>query len=171
MKKNFITIAFASFMAGIISYFPALLYCTLFEIDSKNAILYSLVIMLSGLIFLPIPMFIRSRRERRTLSEFVSRLGERSYVWRVGILTKNMPVNAYFGFNDKLMNIFAKFRDRDYTISITKDSLIEVDFSLQPEIIIRTRKGKEYHLIAPQPAQVQTSLEKTGWTIVGVGGN
>lgn len=168
MKRYFITIAFAAFIAGTISYFPALLYCTLLEIDTTNAILYSLVISLSMLIFMPIPMFIRSRRERRVRAEIASVLGEKSFIWRVGILTKNAPVNAYFGFNDRMMNILAKFRERDYSISIAKDGLVEVDFSLEPEIIIRTRKGKEYHLIAPQTSQILSSLEKTGWHTVGV---
>lgn len=168
MKKYLITIVFTSFIAGVISYFPALLYCTLLEIDTKNALFYSLVISLSMLVFLPIPMFIRSRRERKVRAEIASQLGERSYIWKVGILTKNAPVNAYFGFNDRMMNILAKFRERDYTISITKDSLIEIDFSHVPEIIIRTRKGKEYHLIAPQTSQIQNALEKTGWNTVGV---
>ena len=168
MKRFFITIAFTAFIAGVISYFPALLYCTLLEIDTNNALFYSLVISLSMLVFLPIPLFIRSRRERKVRAEFASQLGEKSYIWKVGILTKNTPVNAYFGFNDRMMNILAKFKERNYTISITKDSLIEIDFSHEPEIIIRTRKGKEYHLIAPQISQIQNALEKTGWNTVGL---
>ena len=167
MKRFFITIFFTAFIAGIISYFPALLYCTLLDIDAKNALLYSLVISLSMLIFLPIPMLIRSQRERKVRAEISSQLGEKSFIWRVGIMTKNNPVNAYFGFNDRMMNILAKFKERNYTISIAKENLIEIDFSLEPEIIIRTRKGKEYHLIAPQTSQIKNSLEKTGWHIVG----
>lgn len=168
MKRFIITIVFTAFIAGVISYFPALLYCTLLEIDSKNAILYSLVISLSMLIFMPIPMFIRYRRERKVRAEITSLLGEKSFIWKVGILTKSAPVNAYFGFNDRMMNILAKFRERDYTISIAKEGLIEIDFSHDPEIVIRTRKGKEYHLIAPQTYQILSSLEKTGWKTVGM---
>jgi len=166
MKRIFSSVLVVSITLGVLSYFPALLFCALMQLDSSAALIYALGVTLLMMITLPIPMIVRFRKESKKIAGISEALGGEAFVWRVGILTKQKPVNGYFGFNDNRMSLVGVMRDREYSVEVQKAVALPVDLSSPPDIVIRTSGNKEYHLLSAQTALIQKALRRLGWQVV-----